>query len=186
MKSLKITGVAALFTILLASIYFSPYLTVYQMRNAIIDHDADAFSEHVNFAALKENLKGQLMAKMSTKINTKEIKNNPFAALGSVMAAGIVGQIVETMVSPSGVMLMLDQAKSEPIKPTTSPSEETALNPGGAEPTSPAKYTLSYKNWSTVLAHPKNDGDDNKGAFILKRDGLWSWKLSGIDLSAIQ
>jgi hypothetical protein len=163
------------------SSYASPYWTVYKMRTAIIDNDAASFSERVDFPALRENLKAQFMVKMADKMNSPELKNNPFAALGSALAVGLANQIVETMVTPTGLMFMIDSAKSKPLSAVEKP---VALAPESAtEQQKPAEYALSYESWSTVKAQAKSKTvDPSAVAFILKRDGLWGWKLAGIEL----
>jgi hypothetical protein len=45
----------------------------------------------------------------------------------------------------------------------------------------PKTYSVQYKDWSTVIA-TTNEGSAESIAFVFKRDGLWSWKLAGINL----
>ncbi len=174
----------AVIVVVAGSIYAAPYWTVYQMRNAIIANDAARFSEYVDFPALRENLKLQFTAKMMDQMKAPEAASNPFAALGSALAVGLVNRIVETMVTPSGVMFMLDRAKTKPSVATakadaSATSADTSSAP--AEQKKPAEYALRYQDSATVRAQSKT-AEQGSGAFIFKRDGLWSWKLSGIEL----
>lgn len=170
-----------------ASVYAAPYWTVYKMRTAIIDNDAESFSERVDFSVLRENLKVQFMLKLTEKMASSDMKDNPFAALGNALAAGLVNQMVDALITPSGVMMMINNAKPKPVLATEKKNtpEDSSTGPSPkSEPKAPAEYSLTYQNWSTVKAQSKTS-DASTGAFIFKRNGLWSWKLSGVELPPI-
>lgn len=176
----KIVVAAIAVAVVAGAVYASPYWAVHQMRQAIIEKDAPKFSEHVDFPALRENLKAQFMANVAEKMNSEEVKDNPFSAFGQMMAVGFVNQMVETMITPSGVMVMLESAKAKaPLDAGKQPAPAGASTTGNDR--KPVEYTLSYQGWSTVKAHAK-DADASTGTFIFKRDGLLGWKLSGIEL----
>ena len=119
------------------------------------------------------------------------MNGNPFADLGMVMAMGFVNQAIDTMVTPAGVMTMMAGAQPSLHAPACRPPLRTIGNgptgsDGGTAPqTSNSKpkadYSAGYKNWSTVTATARK-GTDDEVTFILKRDGLWSWKLSAVNL----
>lgn len=161
--------------------YCSPYWTMHEMRSAIVDNDADGFSSHVDFPALRENLRAQMLTMMQRKMgNDPDLKGNGFAALGMVMVMGIMNQMIDTMVTPAGVMTMVSQGKAKPPTPDDMQSAGTnqPQTSSGAEP---KNYSVRYKDWSTVIA-TTNEGSAEPIAFVFKRDGLWSWKLAGINL----
>jgi hypothetical protein len=179
MKNKKLTLALILAAIICAGIFFSPYLAIHQLRNAVIDRDVTALSEHVDFPVLKENIKLQLMEKMSEKLNALEMKNNPFAAIGQALAYGIVDKIVDTMISPSGLITILSYAKVEPVHTDQAAVPGSDTEKSSTQPA--AKFSLQYQDWSTVTASPKaNDGSTVN--LIFKRSGLWSWKLTSIVL----
>ncbi|OXI91054.1 hypothetical protein CFB40_12175 [Burkholderia sp. AU31652] len=43
------------------------------------------------------------------------------------------------------------------------------------------RESVGYKNGATVAATSRK-GTDDEVTFIFKRDGLWSWKLSAVNL----
>jgi len=190
-KLMAIAGIAIAAGV--ASSYASPYITLYQMRSALADNDADSFSSHVDFPSMRESLRAQLMTMMQAKMaNSPEMNGNSFADLGMVMAMGFVNQAIDTMVTPAGVMTMMAQGAAKPARsgvPAPSPESSDAAHTGavgGAMPqTSGSKpkadYSVGYKNWSTVTATSRK-GTDDEVTFIFKRDGLWSWKLSAVNL----
>lgn len=162
-----ITGVA-----FAALLYASPYIALRSIGKAIDRRDAEAVSEYVDFPALRENVKGQLLVKMQAEMNTPAMAGNPFAAVGQMLAAGFINQFTETMISPAGVMLMLENGKA---------SKPTDIAAAGARiDTKPTRQrvdlVVDYQGWSKVFVHPKNE----PGGFIFRRDGLIGWKLTGI------
>lgn len=164
-------GVGVLIIGIAAALYFGPYWTLYRMKAAINAHDATAFSDHVDFPSLKESFKAQMLVKMGQVMNADSMKDNPFAGLGQMIGMGMVNQMVDTLVSPAGVMLMMEQGKASAAKVTA------------AEPTSnskqPPNFAIDYVNYSTVQVRSK---DGSPGRFVFRRDGIFSWKLSAIEI----
>lgn len=162
--------------LVLLGIYFSPHIALYQMKRAIDAKDAEAFSEYVDFPALRESFKGQMMAAMNEQMSSPEIKNNPFAGLGQAMAAAFIGPMIDSMVSPAGVIAMMNTGK-----PNTS-SQPTSATADG-QPSQTPNYSVSYKDWNRAVVRAGDSGDDKVG-FVLKRQGLWNWRLSSVEMPA--
>jgi hypothetical protein len=155
--------------------YVSPHVTLYQMKSAIDDKDADAFSENVDFPALRESVKGQMMASMQKRMASEEMKDNPFAAMGAALGTAMVGAMVDNLVAPAGVIAMMQNGTVKPVDSTAMPVSSTAPSEEAPD------YSLVYRNWKIVDVQRKG-GDAQEPKFVFKRHGLWSWKLSGIDL----
>ena len=155
--------------LLAASSYASPWWELQRLRTAVHDRDAEAVSGHVDFPALRESVKAQLM--ISLNIETRKAGDNPFAALGQAMAIALINPLVDAVVSPAGVMTMLEKGKVSLPKPGA--AEET--------PTDAPKrdYAVDYRGWDRFAVSSK---DPHGGSFIFKRQGLWSWKLAAVEL----
>lgn len=169
-KIIAITGAAAV--VLVGSAYFSPYLTLSQMKTAIDKHDGAAFSEHVDFPALRESLKEQMIAMINKKIDSAPAqKDNPMAgAAGKAMAAAFITPIIDAAVTPDGVIAMLKAGDAKP----------GAGGAGKGAEKSP-DFSVSHEGWSKVIVRKAGEGK-NDGGFVFKRDGLWSWKLAAVEL----
>lgn len=174
----KVVAAVALLAAGAVSSYASPYWTLYQMRSAMEVRDSEKFSHYVDFPALRENLKGQFLASMKDKLQSPEMKDNPFAGLGQMIGIAVVNTMLDTVVSPAGVMALMagekPSAKSSPST-TTTPAERTQ---GAKEK---LKYDVSYRNWELVQATASKENGD-KIVVDLRRDGLWSWKWAGVKL----
>ena len=173
MKNIRaLVAVVAVAAFLAASSYASPYWTLHQMKTAIAEKDADALSEHIDFPALRDSFKGQMMTMMNKHMASAEMANNPFAAVGKMMGAALIDRVIDTAVSPAGVMAMMEAGKVKPgARPAPQANEQAAKES--------LDYSVDYRGWSKVAI---STSQQDAGKFILKRTGLWSWQLSALEL----
>ncbi len=189
-------AVAAVLSVAAAALYASPYWTLRTLHAAVQDQDATTVAKHVDFPALREDLKGQLLLKMQRDMAARPgVESQPLSGLGQMFAMGLVNQMVDGLVSPTGVALALKNgavlrgiAGGIPVDGTQAPhgaeSGDGAPQPPPSAPQPQRRdFTLRYDNWSTVQVRPKDGTSDG---FTLRRDGLVSWKLVAMDLSVLQ
>lgn len=184
----KLTGALLAVVAVAAVLYASPYLTLHQIRDAVERKDADALSQHVDFPRLRDNLKGQLLLKIQGEMEAPQVQQSPFAGIGQMLLSGMVSQLADLLVSPSGVLLMLENSRTG--KPMDMPAPKGGS--GGASPNAPdtsapdpaqrKKWVVSYRAWSEVLVHPQGE----QGGFVLERERLIRWKLVGVELKGQQ
>ncbi|MCC2959899.1 DUF2939 domain-containing protein [Massilia sp. IC2-278] len=171
-KTPALAAVAIAAALLALSSYASPYWTLHQMKTAIAEKDADGLSEHIDFPALRESFKGQMMTMMQKRLGSAGMANNPFAAMGQMMGAALVNQVVDAAVSPAGVMAMMEAGKVKPgARPAPAADADAAIET--------TDYSVDYRGWSKVAI---STSQQDAGKFILKRTGLWSWQLSALEL----
>lgn len=180
MKRKSLMAVAGAIVVLGAvASYVSPYMTLHSMRSDIIDKDYDAFSSNVDFPAFRESLRMQFTMLMQNKLSSDpQLKQNPFADIGLMLGVSVVNQLIDTMVTPAGVMhMMADASSRQPAGPAAAPASAAA----STSDSSRVAYSVRYRNWSTVAVTAQRDQDEPID-FIFKRQGLWSWKLSAVTL----
>jgi hypothetical protein len=181
MKNTLIIGGAVVATLLAESSCLSPHWTLYQMRMAMEKRDAGAFSKHVDFPAMRESFRGQMMAALNRRTAGDKAGGNPFAAMGQPLAAAPVSPMIDAMVTPAGVIAMMNIGTPKPTEAvitaaTKSPPREPATMP---------PMRVAYEGWSTVTVQSM-DSREGGGCFVLKRQGFWSWKLSSVELPAAE
>ena len=176
MKSRALIGVIALLAMAFAAlVYASPYLTLRSIGKAIERQDAEAVSAYVDFPALRESVKAGVLARMQPGLDQAEADSHPFANIGKMLAAGVVNQLTDALVSPTGVMVMLKNGK--PGKP----ADVAAAGVGvGTQPPTAARrgYAVDYQGWSQVFVHPEGEST----GFLFRREGLFGWKLAGVKM----
>ena len=174
----KIIVAAAIAVITLGAVtYASPYYTLYQMKTALAERDAAALAEHVDFPALRENIKLQINGAMAESVKATVGADNPFAAMGQAFASSMTNKMVDAMVSPAGVVALVNKSVAGSEQKVG--DAETAQ---GARAEAKGRYVAAYANWDSFVIRPTARQEDG-GGLVLRRHGVWSWKLSAIELS---
>src|SRR2546422_4953712 len=142
----------------------SPYITVYKIKEGIKNQDSEKLSKNIDFQLLRQNLKEQVSAYMVKKAMI-ELKNNPFGPLAIVLVPKLVDGIVDTFVTPAGLVNLMEGKK---------PGEN--FDQREREPFRNATY--SFDSLSKFSIWIPNDHTEEV-RFVLTR-GILNWKLSNI------
>lgn len=147
----------------------SPYYAMYQLQDAAREGNKDALKEHVDFPAVRASMKQELRERLAAEM-AKEQGDNPFGAMGMMFAMGLVGTMIDGMVTPEAIAAMVEHGR---------------IQREGAETSS---QSAQEQDWSverdgldTFRASPEGDGVQAGLALVFERDGL-SWNLVGIEL----
>jgi len=175
----KITLAAAVAAIAIAATaYASPYYALRQIKTALAERNADALAEHVDFPSLRTSVKTQLEASMARSIAATAGSDNPLAALGQSIASAMLGKMVDAMVSPAGVVALVNKSALSPQANMDTSADAPA--DGAAKK---AEYSAGYAGVNTFVVRAK-DGNAQEGALVLLRHGVWGWKLSSIEIAS--
>ena len=160
-------GIAVVLIGSAAYVVVAPYLLLYKLKSGVETRDAEAVADCVDFPALRQNLKDQLQAALSKRIDSQR---NPLAALAATLAVTFAEPVVERLITPEGLAeLMAGQkpplASSEPSSPAFPPKK----------PLEDASY--GYESFDEFVVSVPSAGGAIR--FVLTRSGL-SWKLSRI------
>lgn len=149
----------------------TPYITVSNIKTAVVEQDSEKLSENVDFQIFRQNLKKQFNTAMMKNVGV-ELRNNPFAAIAAGFATNMVDSVVDSFVTPSGLAMLM-----EGKKPTLSRSR--SRNPSKTDQANRddlfknARYSYDSLNRFSIYV-PTDTGEEIR--FILQRDGL-SWKM---------
>lgn len=160
--------IAALIVIASSTLWYfeSPAWTLKGMKDAAQSHDADALNAYVDYPALRDSLKAELMARMM--VEARKDKSG-FGALGMAFGSAVIGPMIDALVSPAGMRAALLASRQENTGPAAS-----ALRV-------PKEPVIVRRNFSEFLVTAK---DQPNSGLIFKRHGL-SWMLSGVELPPI-
>lgn len=170
MKTKTLIAIAVAVVVGLTAVWYfaSPAYAMSQLRDAAMEGDADELEEHIDFPAVRESVKGQMQAMMMAEMQ-KQAEDNPFGAMGGMFAMGIVGTVVDNMVTPSGMAAMIKQGKMQ-------------RDPAEADrPSEPIEWEIERDGFDRFYARPV--GRDTKAGLKFERDGL-GWKLTGLEMPA--
>lgn len=177
MKKITIAAAVAVVAIA-ATAYASPYYALHQIKAALAERNAEALAEHVDFPALRASVKTQLETGMARSIAATAGSDNPLAALGQSIASAMLGKMVDTMVSPAGVVALVNKSAVSPQADANTNADAPA---DGAQ--KKAGYSAGYAGLNTFVVRAK-DGNAQEGALVLLRHGVWGWKLSSIEIAS--
>ena len=187
--------------------YASPYVALGRLKSAIDARDAQAISEYVDFPSLRISLKQQVTEELMRRIDAVK-KDNPFAVIGALIGSALIGPLVDAYATPEGVAALMSGWPPRG-NPGERPPEWSNLPPGSHAPgntpaassqppaaAAPAsavdathaphqqQTSAGYRNIDEFVVTYQRSADGTRYAAIFHRFGLFSWKLSAIDLHA--
>jgi len=161
--------------------YYAPGFTLQKIKEAARRDDRDRLRELIDFDSVKTALKDDIRTAM-LKSAGDHLRNNPFAGLGVMMVNMMVDPMVEMMVSPAGLSALMKEGRVESTKapgsPSTTPSQDSAHD------VNDIVMETNYDEFSRyrVRIKPVGKSDDEAITFILRREGLFSWRLTRVSL----
>lgn len=147
----------------------APYITVYRMKSAAENRDAETLSEFIEFPSVRQSLKDQLNANIAQEMaSDNEMADNPFAAIGSALAGTLVEKMVDAYVTPAGITRLM---AGESLKPDRTDSGNSGRDPF-------ADASMGYQSFDKFAVTVRDDdGEDIK--FVLSRRGI-GWRLTDV------
>lgn len=157
---------------ILAYLYASPYLALRNIQSAAQQGNSEKLNQYIDYPSIRQSLKDQLNAHMLKELQQE--KNKEFAALGAMLATSVTDTLLDTVITPTGVGLML-QGKN------LNPSHISNDNSGAEQQQDQTEDKVDYKAYYTsmnrfVVDVSNKQHHDQRIKVIMARDGL-SWKL---------
>lgn len=155
---------AALLALVAGGLWYfeSPAWTLKGMKDAAEAHDADTLNAYVDYPALRESLRSQLVARI---VSDARKGKSGLGALGISLGSIVVGPMVDRLISPAGMRAALLASRQD------NASDGSPLRV-------PKNPVIVRRGWSEFLLTTKDRPDRG---LIFSRHGL-SWKLSGVQL----
>lgn len=88
-QKLKMTSIV-LVLLVFGYLFASPYLTIYQIRQAIEQEDSAALASHIDFPSVRQSLKDQVNAQMLQDMPQAPSSERGLAALGAILASSML------------------------------------------------------------------------------------------------
>ncbi len=191
--------------------YASPYVALDRLKQAIDARDAQAVSEYVDFPSLRVSLKQQLSDTLMRRIDAQQ-HGNPLAVIGALIGSALIGPLVDAYATPEGVAALMSgmpprgnpgerppewaqQPSGTPPRapaalpaapasqaPTSPPDQASPVDQARARAQAGAQTRAGYRNIDEFVVTYQRGADGARYAAIFRRIGLFSWKLSAVDL----
>ena len=160
--------VAALAVLVLAWWMVSPWWTLKQMRDAGEAGDGAAIAEHIDFPALRTDMKAEMRTAMAAEARRQGAPD--LGEAGAQFLDQLIDPAIDAMITPEAVERMF--ANAEEVEGAPLPAF------GGEE-----MPKIERKSLNRFIARNKaEDGSDEQmGGIEFERRGL-GWKMVGIDI----
>ena len=156
-----------------AWMWFTPHLTLRAMKDAAERGDGAALSQHVDFPAVRENLKSQINAMIMKEAGSNE--NPEMAAAGAMLVNALAGPMIDAMVTPDALTAMM-QGKA--------PGNAGAITDadGKADSGPQPEITSGYEGFDRFVVNVSDPDGKTPIKFVLSRQNMVAWKLTAIEL----
>jgi len=160
--------------------YWSPLLVLRTMQSAARSGDAAAFNRHVDYPAVRLDLKRQLAARIGQTLEASP-GTGPLGAVGAqfggAMGNLLVDKLVGALVRPETVMHAMHTGRF------TAPADGVGA-PGAGPSASPAP--APSPGWSIIRAGSDKitaqAAQDGHMAVVLERRGFADWQVTALTL----
>jgi hypothetical protein len=149
----------------------SPGWTLHQMKAAADANDPAALNAYIDYPALREDLKAEIMGEM--KAEAKKDKSG-FGGLGLAIGTAMIGSVIDGLVTPAGMSAAFIAKRNQALT-KAAPQAASALR----VPDDPVIVRRGFSEFLVASRQRPHSG------LVFKRHGL-SWKLSGVDLPPIK
>ena len=162
---------------LCAYVVAGPYLAIHGIRTALAEQDTAKLQRHVDFPALRVNLRAQVEDYLAQRAGP-DVSSNLFGAAALSIANQVLGRGVDTLVTPMGIAALLQGRATWKRAIGDTVGGDTYAPAVPAEPLKEAEHR--YESLSRFTAtRPLDDG--GSVVFVLSRQGL-HWRLTDITL----
>ncbi|MEM5437198.1 DUF2939 domain-containing protein [Paraburkholderia diazotrophica] len=209
-RPLLITLIVIVIVAALGFAYASPYIALDRLKRAADARDVATVNEYVDYLALRESLKLQVTGLLTRRLDVQQ-NGNPLAAIGAMIGVALIGPLVDAYATPDGVAALLngipprgepgERPPSPPAAPSAAPPDNSARRPtpgsntangtgngtskntpNGAPP-QPPETKAGYRGINEFVVTYQHGVGDTRYSAIFRRQGLFNWKLSAVDLN---
>ncbi len=174
---LAIALLAALSAVLVAYVAAGPYLAINGIRKALQAQDVAALQRHVDFPALRVNMKAQVEDHVARRGGGLAESGGLLGAIGLRAGEALGGLAVDTLVTPLGIGALL-QGRSLWMRASGRTVDGDTY--GAPQPVDPlAQARLRYESTSRFTATVPDPRGDM--VVVLQRQGL-RWRLTDVRL----
>lgn len=174
--------------VMLACAYYaSPYVALHEMQAAARAGEGDRLARHVDFPAVRESLKSQMQAMLTKRMLREDLKDNPFAAFGMLLAGSMVGMMVDNMVTTESLASIVNSGKPKPPAGEDVSSVDQPTNSHSSNDTSKPPRITRYYEGLGVFKVEMHDAETDKLmlTLVFNRDGWFGWRLKAIRMDVL-
>ncbi len=196
-RPILIASIAIVVVAALGYAYASPYIALDRLKRAADSRDVETVNAYVDYPALRDSLKLQVTGLLTRRLDVQH-NGNPLAAIGAMIGVALIGPLVDAYATPDGVAALLNgmpphgepgerppppPAAQTDNPPQTPPPAAGQANANSKTPPQPPQTTAGYRGLNEFVVSYQHGVGDTRYAAIFRRQGLFTWKLSAVDLN---
>ena len=171
----------AIFWVVCLAIFPSVYIgTAAWSLKAIVysleERDHRRLGKYVDFPVVRESVKYQLNAKV-LRASISDAKENPFAALGAMIAGPMIDRMVESMITPHGITSLISGNGMERAVGDLVPKDDSVILDW-----SELVEGVEFSDFGEITIEVDKKNGNPPVYFILEWSGI-RWKIVEIDMS---
>lgn len=181
MNRVALAAAGALALLIAVGVYVgSPFYTANQLRVAARQADKQRLEQLVDFSQVRDHFKAQLNSQVQKSASKSD---NLLAGLGAELVSAFSGRIIDRIVTADGVASVIRSGRAN----RDAARAESEAGDGPAPEEHKLRYSGSYQGLNHFLLTIRDSGDPEKAlAFLtLTRNGLFSWRVTQIDLPGL-
>lgn len=154
-----------------------PFLTIHAIRGAVQEQDTARLSEHVDFPALRANLKLQIDNYVVRRAGP-DMQASLLGAIALRLASGATGGIVDVMATPAGLAAVMEGRNFWHRLDGQRTTDDIYTPAPPRDPLEGARYRFESPSRFTATV---SNADGEPVVFVLTRSGF-TWKVSDVRL----
>jgi len=176
--------------------FVSPYYAVREITSAARDKDFITLNEHVDYPAVRENLKDQVAAKVAAEVRRTSGASGALEILESAAASAILDKVIDLVIRPDSLSMLLEEGalqsprssktkarRSKVGKAAAAKSVETGTD--AQDPSVETTFGFHGLNRFDIAVHPR-DKTSEPVRFVLARRGFLHWDLIAVLIPTAQ
>ena len=166
----------------------SPYYTANQVRVAARNADRQRLEQLVDFPQVREHFKSQLNSQVEKGAGNSSTNDNPLAGIGAKLISAFSGRLIDRVVTPDNVAAIISSGRAaRAAERGDSSGTDHGVDRPAPEHGHSLDVTGSYKGLDHFLVTIRDTRDpETAGAVLtLTRNGLFSWRVTQIDLPGL-
>jgi hypothetical protein len=151
--------------------YWSPLLVLRAMQSSAQARDATAFNRHIDYPAVRLDLKRQLAARIGQTLEAPAGAGG--AQFGGAMGNLLIDKLIEALVQPATVMHAMQTGCF------TTPPADGDDTPANRAPAPSPGWSITRTGSDKMIAQAAQDGHM---AVVLERRGFADWQVTALTL----
>ena len=165
-----------------AAWFGSPVLAARDLTEAAKAGDEAELRRLVDFPAFRSSLKDELRDEMVAKLRMdNSLGDTALSGLGMILAPGLVNGAIDILITPEVIAEVVKTGETpDPTRRLRNREPEAA----GAAKGDEVKQSYGFRDLNTfTVTLTQADDPEQKLTLLMKRKGLFGWKLSGVDIN---